>query len=179
MKTIKGVFIFLILLLAVIANAQRPTVAEQKFEAGQAYTVSWTDIDSLNTYYSGTFDITKIDAQTMYLTYDYVSPDSSGANQGGVKDTLALILEGMFPPFTTPSYILGTQIDTVFLTNSGHSGRVSFVQQTSLTVANRFPQARWKVVNWTSGAGLINRGNQTLKLGLYAPINDYVAFVKP
>lgn len=179
MKKVKGIFIFLILWLAVVANAQRPTVSEQKFEAGQAYTVSWTDIDSLNTYYSQTFDITKIDGQTMYLTYDYISPDSSSANKGGNKDTLALILEGMFPPFTTSSYILGTQIDTVFLVNSGHSGRSSFVQQTSITVANRFPQARWKVVNWTSGDGLINRSNQTLKLGLYAPINDYVAFVKP
>ncbi len=178
MHKAKAIFIFAFLWLAIVANAQRPEVKETRFEAGQCFTTSWSDIDSTGTYYSGTFDITSIDAQTMYLTFDYISPDSSSSSSGGTKDTLACILEGLFPPFTTTSYILGTQIDTVFLTNSGHSGRSSFIQQTSLTVANRFPQARWKIVNWTSGSGTINRSNQTLKLGLYSPVNDPV-YIKP
>ena len=163
--------VFILVVFTGTINAQNITSngkANVKYHnGGVEIAFSWTGLDSSSTYYSDWFDISLIDAQTIYAT--------SALFLAGTTDTMSVVLQGISERLYTSSNAFYVNLDTfkvVGATTLANSIARSDVQQT-LTPTAYAPYCRLMIfpraVSSTS-----RDASKSFQTFLYARINDYM-----
>ena len=165
MKFLKTIAIAIFLFLALNAvKAQEAWVVDES-KGGYYYSLSWVAWDSAdlagNLYSKWSSDLTTMDAQTIYYTYNY----SQGTDEGSAADdSIKVIIEGRI------NSNLWLDVDSINIIGS-NDGRV----QGSFTFHNFFPEYRIRIEEITAGATTnSNKDEGTLYLGFYAKTSDAI-----
>jgi hypothetical protein len=124
------------------------------YRGGMSISGTKTNIDSGSTTYTGWFDVTAFDGQTMYLTTMYVC-DSTTA------DTMLVITEGRDGRIQT----LTLPMDTTTIV--GSSGTVT---QTTITLSSYFPECRLKFLSYSTNES----DDAYIKWSIYSLVVDTI-----
>ena len=159
----KKLFLALLLIISFsYASAQTISVVKGTFDAGVSF---YTGLQTLDTnqatvYYTQYFDVTGIDAQTIYLTYDYITA-------GNTDDSVLVYIQGYFNSGTS-AMVLGC--DSLYLVGS----TASSVKQLTLSISGFAPMYRIRYKNYNAILDVEPNAAGTLKLNLYAKAVDAV-----
>jgi len=159
----KKLFLILLLLVATIGYTQSNDFDLDKkyYDGGVSYFGYWSDVDSLSTltYTTKYFDITGIDNQTIYLTYDYITV-------GNTDDSLRLILQGKTG---NGSVSMTVNLDTLFLVGSTATSS----KQITMSLTGFLGMTRFYITPfYASDVAAQNRINGSLKISIYAKLTD-------
>ena len=163
--------VFILVIFTGTINAQNITSngkANVKYHnGGVEIAFSWTGLDSSSTYYSDWFDISLIDAQTIYAT--------SALFLAGTTDTMSVVLQGISERLYTSSNAFYVNLDTfkvVGATTLANSIARSDVQQT-LTPTAYAPYCRLAIIP-RAVSSTARDASKSFQTFLYARINDYM-----
>lgn len=158
----RKLFLIALLFFATLGFSQ-VAVNAGYYNAGVSYYYSTTmDTNNTNVKYSEYFDISGLDNQTIYLTYDYVT-------SGNTNDSILIIIQGNLSPTMT------LNVDTLFLVGS----TASSVKQLTLTPSGYAPMYRVYMKNYYGGAlDQRNAAATSLKINFYAKATDIAPFRK-
>jgi hypothetical protein len=166
----KKIFISLILAIVLFAGgnafSQNVSIDERFYNAGIGF-LGYTAVDTLNTtqYTTSFFDISLIDGQTMYFTYDYYTPATTGA------DTLYVIVQSKVGDATGS---MTFNLDTLTIVSNITANTPS---QTTFSFTSYHPTCRLIIrPNYygIAGAPLQTSRDGTLRFFIYARVNDTV-----
>ena len=154
----KKIFLIALLLVATLSFAQKKEFTPQYYNGGVEWFGYWATVDTATTYVSEYFDITPIDGQTLYITYNY--------NVGSTNDTIKMTLQGAWGDGSMTS-----DLDTFYVTS------VSGTQIIQLTPDLAYTAPLMRVSFATYYAGALNQRNTPLKplrISFYAKANDAI-----
>lgn len=154
----KKIFLIALLLVATLSFAQKKEFTPQYYNGGVEWFGYWATVDTATTYVSEYFDITPIDGQTLYLTYNY--------NVGNTNDTITMTLQGAWGDGSMTS-----DLDTFYVTS------VSGTQIIQLTPDLAYTAPLMRVSFATYYAGALNQRGTPLKplrISFYAKVNDSI-----
>ena len=161
MKFLKTIAIAIFLFLALNAVKAQETWTLDRFMGGNAISLAWSDLDSLeyDTYSTWSSDLSLIDGQTIYVTFKF-----TGGNTTAGNDSVRVILEGRI------NSNLYKDADTIAVVD-GDSGMV----QGTMTITSFFPEYRIRIEDITGGAAAnANWNDCTFYIGFYAKAPDVV-----
>ena len=162
----KRIFLAILMLVATVSFAQKVSFNTDFYNAGVGFTGYWSDVDSWATadssaltYTSEYFDITPIDGQTLYMTYNFYT-------SGNTNDSLILYIQGVWGDGT-----MALNLDTVILVGTN----TSLATQVVPSITAYAPMVRVSFVQPTTGAfATKNAQNGKLRLNFYARANDVI-----
>lgn len=148
----KKLLLVILLLVATTTFAQKVTFTPNYYDGGISYFGYWSAIDTSATYRSEYFDITPFDGQTLYLTYNY--------NTGNTTGSLKCYIQGIYG-----DGIMTMDLDTLTLTSAnGYTGT-----QVIPSISGFAPLIR---VTFTSSGNTVGTQSKSLRMSFYARSND-------
>lgn len=162
----KKLFLALILILFVSSAYSQKTINTGYYNAGITFNVTSFAMDTAGSgatavYTTDYFDGSGLDGQTIYLTYDCVTP-------GNTSDSVMIILQGYLP---TGSSGMVLNCDTVFAIGS----TASSIKQLTLSPTGFAPLYRLRFTHFYGGAAdQKNAAISAMKANLYAKSIDAV-----
>lgn len=154
----KKLLLIALLLVATISFAQKKEFTPQYYNGGVEWFGYWATVDTGVTYTSEYFDMSPIDGQTLYFTYNY--------NTGNTNDTLTMTIQGMWGDGSMTS-----NLDTFYVTSVSGTQII----QLTPTLIYTAPLMRVSFVSYYGGA--LDQRNTPLKplrISFYAKANDAI-----
>ena len=154
----KKLLLIALMLVATLSFVQKKVFTPNYYNGGVEWFGYWASVDTAVTYTSEYFDISPIDGQTLYLTYNY--------NVGNTNDSITMTIQGAWGDGSMTS-----DLDTFYVTSVNGTQII----QLNPTLVYTAPLIRVQFATYYAGASN-QRGTplKPLRISFYAKANDAI-----